>query len=74
MNTMLMAALAWHLVIVPTGQRTADNHELFKLFDVPKTFSSEANCRTDASANLQSYLTAHGLPVGATANFACTTN
>lgn len=74
MNALFAAALVWRLVILPTGgTKTDENKDLFKPFDTPKTFSSEADCRADAAANLTAYLAARGLPSGAVANFGCTT-
>lgn len=72
---LIIAALAYHLAIMPTGgTRTNDNRDLFKPFDVDKTFSSEADCRADVAANMATYLKQRGLPNDAVANFACTSN
>jgi hypothetical protein len=75
--------LTFHLIIMPSvgdpvpGQssiRNSGNNDLFKPFDTGKTFGSEAACKADAAANLKAYLLAHGLPAGASGNFACSTN
>ena len=70
MKILFLMAVVWRLVIMPTGAKS----DLSKPFDVPKTFSSETDCRADAASNLQSYLVSHGLTSSSTANFACTPN
>lgn len=75
MQFILAAALVWRLVIMPTGGiKTEQTKELFKPFDVPSLFASEADCRDFARLNLLSLLAAHGLPNGTGGNFVCTVN
>lgn len=74
MKVVIAAVLLWRLVVLPTGGTRTDQRDLFKPFDVPGTFSSEAACRADGAANLRSYLSGHGLPADAVGKIVCTVN
>lgn len=69
---LVIAALTFHLVIMPTSG--SSDRELMKPFDTDKYFPTEADCKADAAANMQTYLQQRGFSPGATANFACTVN
>jgi hypothetical protein len=69
---LLAAALIYQLAIMPTGQKTPENKELFKPFSVEETFVSLEQCHSAAKATLKAHLQMRGLPPGTTANYSCT--
>lgn len=73
---LLLAAVLYHLVVMPTsapnGMKTNENKELFKPFDVQgETFSTEQACLDFAKATIKAHLAMHGLPPDTQANFVC---